>query len=153
MRAHWRQLRHWTDRVGVLQLHYLGNEQIMSSWIGGPHGWCDWDGRIGCSNYNIGKWPSGDEVTEDLTAIAKTWPFLRMHVQLITDEGSGDLAAMWAVEDGKAALVEPIGLIDQPHDDVEGMVWELMTSPFRERGVSLERFREALIQVRGQVGP
>lgn len=151
MRAHWQRLRDWRERVGVLNLHYLENAQVMSSWMGGPHGWCDWDGRIGCSNYNIGKWPSKDDITEDLTAIAAAWPFLRMHVQVVANEGEGDLLATWAVQDGKAAPVEPIGLIDQPNDDVEAMALGFL-NPHRERGVSLDRLREALCQVRDQPG-
>ncbi|WP_106239822.1 hypothetical protein [Nonomuraea fuscirosea] len=53
----WAGKREWRQRVGVLQLEYLGNARIASPWIGGPKGWCDWDGRIGCGNYNVGKYP------------------------------------------------------------------------------------------------
>lgn len=152
MRDHWGDLRCWRQRIGVLDLNYLQNAQVMSSLIGGPHGWCDWDGRIGCSNYNIGKWPSEDEVSEDLTAIAKAWPFLRMHVQLIANEGEGQLVATWAVQGGKAHLVEPIGVMADLQDDVEGMVAALFTQPHRERGVSIERLREALTQLQETTG-
>jgi hypothetical protein len=141
-------LRDWEARLGILNLHYLDNARIASSWIGGPHGWCDWDGRIGCSNYNIGKWPTVEEVTEDWQAMAAAFPYLSLHAQLITDEGEGEVAATWAVRDGKAALVEPVErIVDAKPDDVEGMVFGLMFNAGRERGVSLERLREALAQV------
>ena len=135
------------ERLGILELHYLGNARIASSWFGGPHGWCDWDGNIGCSNYNIGKWPSVEEVTEDWTAIAEAFPYLSLHAQLVTDEGEGEVAATWAVREGKAALVEPAGQLAPVRDDVEGMVFGLLYSADRERGVSIDRLREALAQV------
>lgn len=149
--GHYAAARAWQERLGVLDLHYLENKRIASSWIGGPHGWCDWDGNIGCSNYNIGKWPSVEAVTEDWTAIAEAFPYLNLHAQLVTDEGEGEVAATWAVRDGKAALVEPAGqLAPVPADDVEGMVFGLLYSADRERGVSVERLREALAQVAAQ---
>lgn len=140
------------ERAGILDLHYLGNQRIASSWIGGPHGWCDWDGRIGCSDYNIGKWPSLEEVCEDWATIAAAFPYLDLHAQLVTDEGAGVVAATWAVRNGEATLVEPIGLLDALHDDVEGMVFGMLFDRFRERGVSVERLREALEQVAGSRG-
>ena len=145
---HYQAVSAWRNALGILELDYLDNRRIASSWIGGPHGWCDWDGRIGCSNYNIGKWPSVEEVTEDWTAIAAAFPYLDLHAQLVTDEGEGEVAATWAVRDGKAALVEPVGRIAEiPADDVEAMVFGLLYTESRERGVSIERLREALAQV------
>ncbi|MEU8151733.1 hypothetical protein [Nonomuraea sp. NPDC048901] len=150
-REHYAADQAWRARMGLLDLHYLRNARIASSWIGGPHGWCDWEGRIGCSNYNIGKWPSVEEVTEDWTAIAEAFPYLALHAQLVTDEGEGTVAATWAVRDGKAALVEPAGqLAPVPSDDVAGMVFGLLYSADRERGVSINRLREALAQVAAQ---
>ena len=35
----------WRKSLGILELGYLSNSRIVSSWIGGPHGWCDWTGR------------------------------------------------------------------------------------------------------------
>jgi hypothetical protein len=143
----------WEVRLGILNLHYLDNARIASSWIGGPKGWCDWDGKIGCSNYNIGKWPTIEEVTEDWQAIAGAFPYLSLHAQLVTDEGEGEVAAMWAVKDGKAALVEPVErIVDAKPDDVEAMAFGLMFNAGRERGVSLDRLREALAQVAQQTG-
>ncbi|HEY9372556.1 hypothetical protein [Streptomyces sp.] len=139
------------ERMGILDLHDLANHRIGSSWIGGPHGWCDWDGKIGCSNYNIGKWPTVEDVTEDWQAIAAAFPYLNLHAQVVTDEGEGEVAATWAVRDGEAALVEPVErIVDAEPDDVEGMVFGLMFNAGRERGVSLERLRAALAQVASQ---
>ncbi|MER7361877.1 hypothetical protein [Nonomuraea wenchangensis] len=146
-REHYAADEAWRASMGILDLHYLGNARIASSWLGGPHGWCDWDGRIGCSNYNIGKWPTTEEVTEEWQAIAAAFPYLTLHAQLVTDEGEGEVAATWAVQGGKAALVEPIERIAEVHDDVAGMAFGLMFNAHRERGVSVARLREALAQV------
>ncbi|WP_157253151.1 hypothetical protein [Nonomuraea typhae] len=149
-REHYEADQAWRARMGLLDLHYLGNSRIASSWLGGPHGWCDWTGTISCSNYNIGKWPSAEEVNEDWTTIAKAFPYLSLHAQLITDEGEGEVAATWAIKDGQAALVEPVERIAEVRDDVEPMVFGLLYSAGRERGVSINRLREALTQVAAQ---
>ncbi|WP_433330048.1 hypothetical protein [Spirillospora sp. CA-294931] len=143
----WKAAAEVFERLGVLHLNHLANHRIMSPTIVGPHGWCAWDGRIGCSTYNIGKWPTREDVQEDLTAIAAAWPFLRMDVQLVTDEGDGDLAAMWQVADGHAAFVEP-GDPLPIHDLTDTAIMLRLFTPGAERGVTLNRLRQALAQVR-----
>jgi hypothetical protein len=66
----WAAEDRFRQEVGVLQLEYLSNSQIASCYVGGPHGWCDWTGRIGSANYNIGKWPGADTVLEEWERIA-----------------------------------------------------------------------------------
>ena len=140
--AHHKANREWEEKFGVLSLHYMDNERIACAWIGGPKGWCDWDGTIGCANYNIGKWPDEESCTADWVAIAEAFPYLNLHAQLISDEGEGEIVATWAVKDGKAALVEPIARIAEPREiDLLGFLSR------SERGVSLDRLREALEQV------
>jgi hypothetical protein len=72
--------------IKPLELSHLSNHRISSSWIGGLHGWCDWDGKIFCNNYNIGKWPSLEYVKDDLTLIASSFPFLNFTLQLLSEE-------------------------------------------------------------------
>jgi hypothetical protein len=143
--------REWRASLGILDLHYVYNSRIVSAWIGGPHGWCDWDGTLGCSTWNIGKWPSREDVTADWEAIAAAFPYLDLHVQLIiTDSGDGELADEWRVHDGHAAPVEPVDRFtakDLSDADVLGRF--LYGS---ECGVSLERLREAVGQVRKSCG-
>jgi hypothetical protein len=136
----------WYRSINGLDLHYVSNSRIMSAWIGGPHGWLDWDGNVGCSTWNIGKWPSLEAVTEDFTAIAAAFPYLNFHAQLITnggDEETGEVAAQYRVIGGVAALVEPIER------------FTVSDPPFTflirggERGVSTSRLREATAQLRG----
>jgi hypothetical protein len=137
----------WNKRMGVLDLHYLHNSRIVSAWIGGPHGWCDWDGTIGCANYNIGKWPSDEEVLEDLCAIAAAFPFLTMTVQLVEDEGAGGLAGEWRVAAGHVVHdPEPAEQL-QARDELTEMGILLRMMPGGERGVSPARLRTALDRV------
>jgi hypothetical protein len=140
----------WLKSVGAVDLDYLTNARIMSSWIGGPKGWCDWDGRIGCGNWNIGKWPAVEEIEEDLTAIAAAWPFLDMRVQLVDDEGDGTLCGEWRVWDGRMMETEPGPLIREPALDVEAAAMGLMLGYGRERGVSPERLASAYARLAGQ---
>lgn len=102
-----------------LDLEYLDNTRIASSWIDGVKGWCDWNGHIGCSNYNIGKWPSVEEVTDDLRKIAEAFPFLRMIVQVLDRESceeGGTPTAEWRIRDGQVTLVAPmLILVRDPH--------------------------------------
>jgi hypothetical protein len=144
------QVQQWTERHGMLGLEYLSNDRIMSSYIGGPHGWCDWNGRIGSTGYNIGKWPSDEEVTEEWQLIAWAFPFLDLTAQCIDDEGEGVLAAEWRIRGGRVEYnPEPAALLAGPTDDVEGDVARLLFDPFRERGVPIERLRRALTAVCG----
>lgn len=132
-----------SERLGVLDLEYLYTSRIASAWIGGPKGWCDWDGRIGCNNYNIGKWPSEESVTDDWATIAAAFPYLVLTAQLVTDEGEGELVAEWRVQCGTVAQREP------------GKQIRLMAEPSfagffmggRERGVSPDRLEVAVAQV------
>jgi hypothetical protein len=74
-------------KYGILtELEYLTNARIASNWIGGMKGWVNWNGRIFCNNYNIGKWPSVSEVFEEWDRIASTFPYLKLKCWLLSDE-------------------------------------------------------------------
>lgn len=134
------------ESLRCLDLHYLENWRIASSWIGGPKGWCGWDGTIGCANYNIGKWPSVEDVTEDWLAIAAEWPFLDLRAQLVPDEGEADAPAVeWLVRDGAVTtMTGSIELLRRPEDPF------VLSVLIRggERGVAIGRLRAAVAQVR-----
>jgi hypothetical protein len=137
--------------MGVLQLSYLENARIASSWIGGPHGWCDWDGTIGCANYNIGKWPTVEAVTEDWHAIAAAFPYLNLRAQLVPDEGEAESAVVeWQISNGAVSTVEELrDPIVRPGELSAGSLLIRFAAVDGERGVSLHRLREALRQVAG----
>lgn len=103
----WTATKSIRRRVGALHLDYLRNERIVSAWIGGPHGWCDWDGRIGCSTHSIGKWPTWDAVNGEWISIAAAFPALSLMAQLVEDEGLGAVCAQWRIAGGRVEVQEP----------------------------------------------
>jgi hypothetical protein len=134
----WEDVQAFQQRHQILSVEYLHNSRIASSWIGGPHGWCSWEGFIGCSNYNIGKWPSTEEMQADLDKIAQAFPYLRMTVQLVPDEGmSRTPLCQWDVREGTAALVEPAGLLTPPTEAPMTFL-----NRFGERGITIGDLRE-----------
>ncbi|MFE7928347.1 hypothetical protein ACFU6S_06335 [Streptomyces sp. NPDC057456] len=42
-------IRAASEALRCLDLQWIYTSRIASSWIGGPHGWCNWDGSIGCA--------------------------------------------------------------------------------------------------------
>ena len=136
-------------KIRMLDLQYLENNQIASAWIGGPHGWCDWNGYIGCSNYNIGKWPSVEDVHHEWNLIAEAFPYLRLTAQLIPNEGESEKAVVeWNVANGVARIGHPAQVLE-PTDVSEDVFLSIVMDRTRERGVSLDRLQEALSQVLG----
>ena len=67
-------------------MKYLKNSQIASCYIGGAHGWCNWDGKILSNSMNIGKWPDAVEVLKEWEIIAEAFPFLDLKCQLLSNE-------------------------------------------------------------------
>jgi len=92
------------ENLGILPLNYLYNTRIASSYIGGFHGWCNWDGAIGCADYNIGKWPNEEEITEEWAQIANAFPYLNLASQAVSmcddDPANGHVWGTWYVKDG-----------------------------------------------------
>jgi hypothetical protein len=136
------------SKYGPLDLTYLSNSRIVSSWIGGPHGWCNWDGTIGSSNYNIGKYPSVRDVYEDCVKIAEAFPFLEMKIQLMNQEASEDdkpLEAVveYSIKDGIVEMYEPTEILKTPHFGSDSM-YERFNNPHAERGCTIEKLKESL---------
>jgi hypothetical protein len=97
--AHWQAIEQERLAAGKLTLNYLYNARITSAWVGGPKGWCAWDGTIGCDTFNIGKWPSVEEVLVDWTTIAQAFPWLTLRAQLWSEEaGFNDATSVPLVE-------------------------------------------------------
>ena len=140
------------ESMGILDIEYLHNARILSSWIGGPHGWCDWDGTIGCANYNIGKWPEESEVTAEWVRIAAAFPFLNLQAQLITDEGEGYIATQHSVSFGHVTLIRrpkhalmPRFALKHVDDAVMASVINIaLGTPGREQGCTAEKLHEAI---------
>lgn len=82
----------------IREVYFIGNHRIAASYIGGPHGWCDWDGTIFSNSTNIGKWPSVEGVYREWSVVAEAFPFLSLRCQLLDGE--------WVEEGERKALVE-----------------------------------------------
>lgn len=143
-------------RLRLIQLTYLHNSRIASCYVGGSHGWCDWDGTIRTSSYNIGKWPSVEEVLEDWQAITTAFPFLNLQCQLCNHEAGypeeGQIngpVVHFHIHDGVVDaktqspgedpyLVAPRGDLDLAH------IAGLINGTSSEWGVSIEELRRKL---------
>ncbi|MFI0934644.1 hypothetical protein ACH4RG_23340 [Streptomyces sp. NPDC021019] len=137
-----------TEELDVLPLTWLYTSRIASSWIGGPHGWCDWDGCIGASTYNIGKWPEHESVLADWSTIAEAFPFLDLTAQLLADEGEGATVAQWRVREGRATEEQPGDLVATTEQLSPGAFLSRFFMPGGERGVTEERLTAAIERVR-----
>lgn len=141
-----------TERLGGLSLEYLRNSRVMSAWVGGPHGWCDWDGTIGSSNYNVGKWPSVKAVRAEWARIAEAFPFLDLRAQLWSGETSEEgivPLVEFVVRRGKVRATspkKPVGVPCQAEQLTD------LRAPGRERGCDLPTLRWALGIVGDRVG-
>ena len=148
----WKKIWDYKDKcreeAGAIPLSYLNNSRIVSSWIGGPHGWCDWDGNIGSRNYNIGKWPSVEDVYDEWTRIAKAFPFLELTCQLMgheagPDDGEDKPSIEFKIKAGKVTVKEPKKAIASTSFGTADMVERFLNSK-AERGCSIEMFKSAL---------
>lgn len=134
--------------VGQIPLNYLDNDRIVSSWIGGSKGWCNWNGKILCDNFNIGKWPSVQDVYNDWVAIAKAFPFLDLKAQLLSTEicdmdNEPEVVVQFNIKNGKVKMSETKRLLTQPKElDFSSML--NFGNPSRERGCTIEMFKEAI---------
>jgi hypothetical protein len=145
----WEEQKAFVKKMRTLDLEYLGNQRIMSSWIGGPHGWCDWDGTIGAANYNIGKWPTVDDVAEEWCTIANAFPYLKLTAQLVPDEGESPMSvARFEIADGGVTTSETV---EEPLRKPEELDMVTMLTTIRsydgERGVDFQRLHQAVRQV------
>jgi hypothetical protein len=152
-REKWEYVDKIEREVGQIPLEYLTNSQIVSAYIGGPHGWCNWEGMIGCKGHNIGKWPNVETVYDEWKRIAKEFPFLELRCQLMgheagySEDGEDHPVVEYVVKGGKVRMVEPKAPLATTHGVDEDTFANLFT-PGRERGCTFEQFKRAVEQVR-----
>lgn len=157
----WTKIREYetlkNQEVGQINLEYLKNSRIVSSWFGGPHGWCDWEGNIGTYNYNIGKYPSVENVYREWERIAKEFPFLELTCQLMNHEANcaetvdnPSIVIEFRVKNGKVKMYEPKEKIIKDSFSHESMFEERFTNPHAERGCDIKKFKEAVEFVRNK---
>lgn len=75
----------WHSLHGIIELEYLINDWIDSSYVHGCHGWCHPDGEIGYCD-NIGKYPQEYELLYDWQSVAYMFPFLDLFITLVNRE-------------------------------------------------------------------
>jgi hypothetical protein len=127
-------------KFSIINIEYLNNNRIASSYIGGPHGWCNWDGKIFCNNYNIGKYPNAITVFEEWALIATIFPYLNLRAQLWSGEHC---------EDGIYPVIEYLisnGNVDILTKNLNPMKiseWDLNFPP-HERGCSKSQLEYAV---------
>jgi hypothetical protein len=137
-----------SDGQYLTNLEYCDNNMVLSAWVGGPHGWISWDGKVGCNNYNIGKHPSAKEVKAEWVAIAKAFPFLDLKCQLFSGETCEDgivPVIQYNISKGKVKVVVPKKVLSKFDSDTD--ITNLF-APGRERGCTLEQFKLAVNFVR-----
>ena len=151
----WEQEQAAWKALGHIDLEYLDNDRIMSCWIGGSKGWVDWNGRIFTANYNIGKWPSMEEVRQDWIKIAKAFPFLDLTSQLMSgetcEEGIVPIAE-FRIKDGKVRSRKPGKVICGGPTDTGIALCHTGLSLIQERGCSEEQLKAAVKHVRSIMG-
>lgn len=127
------------ESLGILNLEYLQNEQIVSNYIHGPHGWCAWDVVVRCGDYNIGKYPSVKEIFNEWPTNAKTWPFMKLRCQLWNGECDNDdphPVIEFSVDNSMISLSEPMETLSFNNGLIRN--FSFVTG---ERGRSLDDFK------------
>jgi hypothetical protein len=81
----------FTRRAGFLRHEYVHNTWCSSCFVDGPYGWCHPDGTISFV-YNVGKWPSVEQVHTEWSEIAARWTFLDLWVTLMNGESGEEPA-------------------------------------------------------------
>lgn len=146
----------YKSQMGVLNLRYLDTQRVCSSYIGGPNGWCDWNGSIFQRNKNIGKWPDAQEVFDDWSMIATAFPFLKLTCRLLAHEAGyhkdncfdkPTVAVAYEVENGSVIARMPNS---QDHElastAIDNETFFQSFTPFNiitERGCTLSIWKEA----------
>ncbi len=142
------QVRETREKYGCLDLEYLINERICSSYIGGPNGWINWEGQIQQFGKNIGKWPSVETVYEEWVKIAEAFPFLELVCQLFSGEGCEEETnpvVEFVISGGKVELKNPGSPIFDgiKPNNIDDFV-RAFSNPRREQGCTVDQFCEAL---------
>ena len=138
-------------------IEYLKNQRIISAWVGGPHGWCDWNGTIGCNTFNIGKYPSIAAVLDEWKQIAHAFSWLTLRSQLFSGaqcEPSVIPLIEFNIHGGTAVIVDDqppnIEKLATPTNVPQSAMLAVIMSPagLRERGRTPEDLARAVEIVR-----
>lgn len=99
----------WKKLWKYIELEYVSNSWISTSYFYGANGWCHPDGIIGYSE-NIGKYPDIKTVYKDWKKIIKEFPFLELGVTLYNGEHcEEDISPVvsFKIKDGIINIIDP----------------------------------------------
>ena len=142
------------QKLGMIQLSYLNTDRIISCFVGGPNGWCNWGGDVFSNKTNIGKWPDVEDVADDWGTIVERFPFLELKCTLFDKETCEDNPQPLVTFDVKDRHVTVSRASDQGYDtpvsDIEGDMMSLFT-PGREIGIMPAQLEEHIKTIWGSV--
>lgn len=106
--AYWSAVDSAYNALGALELDHLAQEWIATCYVGGNNGWMHPDGKI-LNFKNFGKWPSVDEIQQELDMIVRAFPDLCMNLawwdkeysQVIDNNWTDEPSGGWIVDKGK----------------------------------------------------
>lgn len=103
-------------KLNLICLEYLSSNWVASSFISGPNGPVSPDGEVKLAK-NFGKWPSIEEIENELTIIAEEFPWLKFKLGIKNDEMSHDYNPesfdfAWDLSEGKWSRISTINLFD-----------------------------------------
>jgi len=150
------------DRMGILEIDLLANSQIVSSYIGGPHGWCDWDGNIRTSGDNIGKWPTVKSVAEEWHTIAQAFSYLDLECWLFNHEsgyvegvGSPGPVVKFVVSSGNVDVKFPDKneriIVTERNIEAEALSIMFLSTRKRESGIEVDELIEKMKRLYGEI--
>jgi hypothetical protein len=135
------------EALGGLALEYLQTQRIASSFVGGPYGWIDWEGKLGAECYNIGKWPTAEAVFSEWSMIAHAFPYLRLRAQVCDEEVSVEgrrPLVEFEIDAGLVTIHPPGPMIQAARAANEEAFARRFTDPLAERGCTLDQLRRAI---------
>lgn len=150
-----RRREQFHKRWGSIRTAYVTNQWVSCSFVGGPHGWCHPDGKIGFID-NVGKWPQVEAVYEDWKMLVKEFPFLEVDVSLKSGESLTEgitTLVGFKIRKGKIKLVGPETVLHEDHppatrgnrfdnfSDEDAMVMRMTTSD-AEQGLPITWIEE-----------
>jgi hypothetical protein len=150
----WKDIDAEKEKYKCLEIYFLQNDQICSSYIGGPNGWLNWGGRVYETGKNIGKWPSVEDVYREWKLIAKEFPYLNLECQLLDSSHSEEAPKPlinFVVKNGKVSMKIPTAeFLACDFESQKNAFSQRIEARFLcgggERGVSITGFRFALKQ-------
>jgi hypothetical protein len=146
--ADYESVRATQDRIDSLvdRLEYLSNSNILSAYVGGPGGWVDWEGNVGCKDRNIGKRACCHDAYREWSLIAEAFPYLDLTCHLYNGEHSEWRAKPvieYRIKDGKVTVRNAPERVNPDVRSRAGNILSIALVPahVRELGIPIQEFK------------